>query len=273
MTRTSVRRVSVNYAALSPNMSQLNISGTDTLKRQGRKIGYVDQRVYPCVKIYNYHSSDMGRRLMRTSISGPSTPRGATSPNPSYLGGSDDNPSFEPSDDRDTANYHTLLDAFIVLLRRDRELLSYVFPVDLQSSVFTKLIELPLVYMREEAQRLCDSVERIPKKLDAGKSSIFGIFSILRWFLKSRPTFAKLFQVKYSQLDEDISKEMRMISFFQESDVTRRQQFTTFSATFERAVMIEYRSFPVRIRSSSLSFRQQTIFELFVKKSSPIHLL
>lgn len=39
LTRTSVRRVSVNYAALSPNMSQLNMSGTDTLKRQGRKIG------------------------------------------------------------------------------------------------------------------------------------------------------------------------------------------------------------------------------------------
>ena len=30
---------------------------------------------------------------------------------------------------------------------------------------------------------------------------------------------------------------------FQESDDTRRQQFTTLSATFEKAVMIESRSF------------------------------
>lgn len=39
MVRTSVRRVSVNYAALSPSMAQLNTSGADGLKRQGRKIG------------------------------------------------------------------------------------------------------------------------------------------------------------------------------------------------------------------------------------------
>ena len=39
MVRTTVRRVSVNYAALSPNMAQLNASGGDGLKRQGRKIG------------------------------------------------------------------------------------------------------------------------------------------------------------------------------------------------------------------------------------------
>lgn len=149
----------------------------------------------------------MGRRLMRTSISGPSSPRGTTSPNPFYLASNDENMSFESSDDRDTANYQVVLDAFIVLLRRDRELLNYVFPVDLQSLVFTKLIELPLAYMRDEAQRLCDSVERISKKLDTGKSAIFGIFAILRWFLKSRPTFAKLFQVKNCYPHEEICKK------------------------------------------------------------------
>ena len=140
----------------------------------------------------------MGRRLIRTSISGPSIPGGAKSPIPAHLCVNDDSGSFESSDDRDTSNYQVLLDAFIVLLRRDRDLLNYVFPLDLQTLVFAKLIELPLVYMREEAQRLCESVERLPKKIDAGKSAIFGIFAILRWFLKSRPTFAKLFQVNHS---------------------------------------------------------------------------
>ena len=103
--------------------------------------------------------------------------------------------AFDVNDDRDTNNYKTLLDTFIVLLQRDRDLLNYVFPNELQSLVFTKLIELPLVYMREEAQRLCEYIERLPRKLDAGKFAVYGIFSILRWFLKSRPTFSKLYQV------------------------------------------------------------------------------
>ena len=92
-----------------------------------------------------------------------------------------------------------VLDAFIVLLQRDRDLLTYVFPKDLQSIVFTKLIELPLVYMREDAVVLCESVERLTHKLDTGKFAIFGLFSILKWFLKSRATFAKLYQVKFQK--------------------------------------------------------------------------
>jgi hypothetical protein len=49
--------------------------------------------------------------------------------------------------------------------------------------------------MKEEAQRLCETIERLPRKLDTARFAIFGIFSILRWFLRSRSTFAKLFQV------------------------------------------------------------------------------
>jgi hypothetical protein len=138
----------------------------------------------------------MGRRLMRTTGSGGSLPRSTNSSVSSFSSAVEDSVSFDSSDDHDTTNYQVLLDAFIVLLQRDRDLLNYVFPTELQSLVFTKLIELPLVYMREEGQKLCESVDRLPKKIDTGKFAIFGIFSILRWFLKSRPTFAKLFQVK-----------------------------------------------------------------------------
>jgi hypothetical protein len=144
----------------------------------------------------------MGRRLIRTSGTGGTLPRGTNSPLSGSSLSTEDNAIFDTSDDRDTNNYKLLLDAFIVLLQRDRDLLNYVFPNELQSLVFTKLIELPLVYLREEAQRLCESIERLPHKLDAGKFAIFGVFSILRWFLKSRPTFSKLFQVKIRIISE-----------------------------------------------------------------------
>jgi hypothetical protein len=136
----------------------------------------------------------MGRRLMRTSLTGGTLPRSTNSPLLT-LSTIEDNATFDSNDDRDTNNYKLLLDAFIVLLQRDRDLLNYVFPNDLQTLVFAKLIELPLVYMREEAQRLCGSIERLPRKLDTGKFAVFGVFSILRWFLKSRATFSKLYQV------------------------------------------------------------------------------
>jgi hypothetical protein len=136
----------------------------------------------------------MGRRFIRTSGSG-TLPRGVNSQLSTSSTAMEDSTVFDSSDDRDSNNYMLLLDAFIVLLQRDRDLLNYVFPNDLQSLVFTKLIELPLVYMREEAQRLCESIERLAHKLDTGKFAVYGIFSILKWFLKSRQTFSKLYQV------------------------------------------------------------------------------
>jgi hypothetical protein len=136
----------------------------------------------------------MGRRLMRSP--GTNTlPRGINSSLSSSITAIDDGMTYESSDDRDTNNYKLLLDAFIALLQRDRDLLNYVFPKELQSLVFTKLIELPLAHMREEAVSLCESIERLPHKLDTGKFAVYGIFSILKWFLKSRPTFSKLYQV------------------------------------------------------------------------------
>jgi hypothetical protein len=135
----------------------------------------------------------MGRRLMRSPAT--TLTRGVNSPLSTSTTTVDDPIPFESSDDRDTNNYKLLLDAFIALLQRDRDLLNYVFPKELQSLVFAKLIELPLVYMREEALSLCESIERLAHKLDTGKFAVYGIFSILKWFLKSRPTFSKLYQV------------------------------------------------------------------------------
>ncbi|CAF1027494.1 unnamed protein product [Adineta ricciae] len=194
--KTSVRRIST-VATSSPSLSQKSTHNNETLKRQGTKI------------------SDMGRRLMRTSAHSTGS-RGNNSSLSSSTTTLEENTVFDSNDDRETNNYKLLLDAFIVLLQRDRDLLNYVFMADLQSLVFTKLIELPLVYMREEAQSLCESIERSPRKIDMGKFAIYGIFSILRWFLRSRPVFAKLYQ---------------------ESDVARRQQFTTLSATFEQSAV------------------------------------
>lgn len=137
----------------------------------------------------------MGRRLIRSPAANTLT-RGVNSPLSSSITTTDDAIPFDSSDDRDTTNYKTLLDAFIALLLRDRDLLNYVFPKELQSLVFTKLIELPLVHMREEATTLCENIERLTHKLDTGKFAVYGIFSILKWFLKSRPTFSKLYQVR-----------------------------------------------------------------------------
>ena len=138
----------------------------------------------------------MGRRLIRSPASN-TLPRGSNSPSISSTMNMDDTLIFETNDDSDTNNYKSLLDAFIALLQRDRDLLNYVFPQELQSLVFTKLIELPLQHMREAALTLCDSTLRLPNKLDTSKFAVYGIFSILQWFLKSRPIFAKLYQVVF----------------------------------------------------------------------------
>ncbi|CAF4357324.1 unnamed protein product, partial [Rotaria sp. Silwood2] len=195
--KTSIRRASTMLVTSSPTMSQHGQSSSDTLRKQGRRLG------------------EMSRRLIRSPATS-TLPRGMNSPLSSSTTAMDDTVIIETSDDHDTNNYKLLLDAFIALLQRDRDLLNYVFPQELQSFVFTKLIELPLVHMREVAGNLCESIERLPHKLDAGKFAVYGIFSILKWFLKSRPTFSKLYQ---------------------ESDIARRQQFTTLSATFEQSAV------------------------------------
>ncbi|CAM2714035.1 unnamed protein product [Rotaria socialis] len=214
--KQAVRRGSTNVIIQSPHMLQSGLSAADATKRSGKLFG------------------DMGRRFMRPS-GGNILPRGGSSPVSTSLSIIEDNAMFDSSDDRDTNNYKLLLDAFIILLQRDRDLLNYVFPTELQALVFTKLVELPLVHMHEEAQRLCESIERLPHKLDSGKLAIYGIFSILRWFFQSRATFSK---------------------FYQESDVTRQQQFTTLSATFEHSAVTCLRAILEEVNSDASPLSQ-----------------
>ncbi|CAF1085349.1 unnamed protein product [Rotaria sordida] len=214
--KTSIRRTSTISVTSSPNMSQHGQSNSDTLRKQGRKFG-------------RFLTPEMSRRLIRSPATN-TLPRGVNSSLSSSITTMDDTVIIETSNDHDTNNYILLLDAFIALLQRDRDLLNYVFPNDLQSRVFTKLIELPLVHMREVAVSLCESIEHLPHKLDAAKFAVYGLFSILQWFIKSRPTFSKLFQ---------------------ESDIPQRQQFTILSATFELSAVSCLRGILDEVRSDS----------------------
>ena len=99
------------------------------------------------------------------------------------------------SDDRETINYKTLLDGFVVLLFCDWDLLFYAFSDEFKALVFYKLIQLPLAYMQEEAEHLCEAIKQLPCKLETGKFSVYGLFSIIQWFHRSKPTFSKLYPV------------------------------------------------------------------------------
>ncbi|CAF3522384.1 unnamed protein product [Rotaria sp. Silwood1] len=99
------------------------------------------------------------------------------------------------SSDLETNNYKFLLDAFVILLSRDLDLLFYTFSNELKSLVFIKLAELPLAYIYEEAQELCKAIEQLPHKIDSGKFAFYGLLSIIQWFRKSKAVFIKLYQL------------------------------------------------------------------------------
>jgi hypothetical protein len=103
--------------------------------------------------------------------------------------------SMSFSDDRETNNYKTLLDGFVALLFRDWDLLFYAFSDEFKSLVFYKSIQLPLAYVQEEGQHLCEAIKQLPYKLETGKIPVYGLFSIIQWFHKSKPTFSKLYKV------------------------------------------------------------------------------
>jgi hypothetical protein len=98
-------------------------------------------------------------------------------------------------DDRDTLNFQLLLNSFIVLLQRERTLLNYIFPQQLQGIVFAKLVEPSMKFVKEQAIHLCQAVERLTNKVDTAKFSIYGFLAILKWFPNSRPLVATIFQV------------------------------------------------------------------------------
>ncbi|CAF0808113.1 unnamed protein product [Didymodactylos carnosus] len=208
---TSVRRLSTSLT-YSPNIRARDDKGDTMNRRAGRKIGRKFIRSpapskahlpsnYPIMEEPQTPNSPSSSQQTSVGQSFNLTVSGA-------VGGQSD-------DDRETNNYKLMLDSFLILLNRDRDMLQYVFPQELTSLVFTKLAELPLVYMKEEAQRICDTIERTHNKLES-KFCVFGQFSVLQWFFKSRQTFSKLYQ---------------------ESDAARRQQFTTLSATFEQSAV------------------------------------
>ena len=108
----------------------------------------------------------------------------------------EDSVVLESSDAHEAKNYEVLLTVFMSLLRRERLSLNKIFQQDVQSVVFTELIGLPLAYMQDEAQGLCESTEKLPRKLNTGKLAVYGLFSVLKWFLKSRPMFLDFYKVR-----------------------------------------------------------------------------
>ncbi|CAF4357435.1 unnamed protein product, partial [Rotaria socialis] len=101
------------------------------------------------------------------------------------------------SNDQETNNYKVLLDALIVLLLRDFDLLFYAFSDEFKTSILPKLVESPLHYMQQEAQHLCTEIQQLSDKIDTGKSAFYGLFSIIRWFHKSEDMFYKLYDENY----------------------------------------------------------------------------
>ncbi|CAF3942568.1 unnamed protein product [Rotaria sp. Silwood2] len=122
--------------------------------------------------------------------------------------------SIRFSSDRETNNYKFLLDAFVILLSRDLDLLFYTFSNEFKSLVFIKLIELPLAYMHEEAQELCKAIEQLPCKIGTGKFAFYGLLSIIRWFHKSKDIFTKLYEINecLRMILEEVQKDSSNLS-------------------------------------------------------------
>ncbi|CAF3822552.1 unnamed protein product [Rotaria sordida] len=140
------------------------------------------------------------------------------------------------SSDRETNNYKFLLDAFVVLLLHDSDLLFYTFSNEFNSLIFIKSIELPLAYMHDEAQQLCKAIERLPSKIDSGKVAFFGLLSIIRWFHKSKPVFTK---------------------FYDENDLAPEHQFgSALSAVFEHSIIECLRMILEEVRNDSSDINQ-----------------
>ncbi|CAF0979509.1 unnamed protein product [Adineta steineri] len=193
----SVRRASINLLNVNPCSSSRRSSlSTDTIKEHVKiKINELGRRFV--------HSPVFGRR---ESLSKPTLlhlPK--MNVHFDFLDVEHVPPPVSFTDNRETNNYKFLLDAFIILLLRDLDLLFYVFENEYKTMVLSKLMELPLTYILEEGQQLCEAIKQLPGKIDTGKLAFFGLFSIKNWFHKSESTLTK---------------------FYQESDVSSRYQFS-----------------------------------------------
>lgn len=100
--------------------------------------------------------------------------------------------------DQETNNYKFLLDALVILLKYELDVLFYVFSNRCKSVVFTKMIESPILYLEQGARNLCLTIKNLPDKIETGKSTIYGLLSIIRWFQNSKTLCAKFYEVNWS---------------------------------------------------------------------------
>nr|ACD54632.1 exocyst complex component 7-like protein [Adineta vaga] len=129
--------------------------------------------------------------------------------------------SIRFSNDQEANRYKYLLDAFVILLLRDVDLLFYVFEAEFKSIILHKLIEIPLTYLYEEAKQLCKAINELTNKIYHGKFAFYSLISVIRWFYRSNPLLTQ---------------------FYQESDLKlsqqQQQQFTnTLLILFENSLM------------------------------------
>ena len=147
--------------------------------------------------------SGLGRRLRRSSIIGGAESSSRSSQFLSPHEHDDQrfssvghlNMPSSSNDNIETNHYKFQLDALLALLNHELDLLFYAFADEFKSSIFIKLIAIPLVYMEHEAQKLCETVRQLPNKINTGKSYLHGLLSILNWFLRSKTKFTKLHHV------------------------------------------------------------------------------
>lgn len=96
------------------------------------------------------------------------------------------------NDEREASNYKFLLDALIILLLRESELIVRLFPTEFRPTLLVKMIGPSMAYLQEMAERLCAAVTDLPDKIHTGKHAIHGTISIIRWFYKPKPNLTEL---------------------------------------------------------------------------------
>ena len=100
------------------------------------------------------------------------------------------------ANDREANRYKYLLDAMVILLLREADLLFYVFSSEYKSLVLSKLIDVPLTFLHTEAQQLCTAIEGSANKIYDGKFAFYALVSIIRWFHSSKPLLVKFYKVR-----------------------------------------------------------------------------
>ncbi|CAF1224245.1 unnamed protein product [Adineta ricciae] len=183
----SVRRVSINMFTVNPRLSTPRRSFNSDMIREHVKA----------------QLTRLGRRIARSPVfSGQDTPSPPSRRN-SLLAVPKTNEeadfdrlfsSMRFANDREANRYKYLLDAMVILLLRETDLLFYVFSNEYKSLVLNKLIEVPLTFLYTEAQQLCTAIEESENKIYDGKFAFYALVSIIRWFHNSKPLLVKFYK-------------------------------------------------------------------------------